>query len=194
MRIIYVYTHWCETAVEAIRKHAPDALFIETPHLYDYNAVMFDNWNSGEDLVVIEEDKVVHYGVIPAFADCDEPWCVFGYSTYPAPYTRPITFGLGCTKFSAAAQREFPATDFMVPDDPAWGKCYDCDGAGCWRFLDSRINKCMLKHGYQTHLHGWVEHLHQYPDDWGEKIGQYLDGFGPIEVKATIRRRSPVPI
>ena len=190
MRILYVYTNGCAPAAEAVRKHAPGAIFIETPHIYDYNVIMAENWNSGEDLVVVEEDKVLHYGVIPSFNDCKHPWCVFAYTTFPQPYTRSITIGLGCTKFSAEVQQEFGPEEFLVDDSPEWGVCPDCNGKGCWRYLDSRIDKCLWKRGYSSHVHGWVEHLHKYPADWNETVGVTLEGYGEVDVTATIRKRS----
>jgi len=191
VRVIYVYSQWCAPAVEAIRRHAPGAVFFETSGLYDYNVVMAQEWDSGEDLVVVEGDKVLHYGVMPSFADCGKPWCLFGYHSYPPPYVRPITIGLGCTRFSAALQHEFGPEEFLVDDDPGWGFCTPCNGHGCWRYLDSRIDKCLWARGHSPHLHGWVEHLHEYPEDWGETIGQYLDGFGPVTVAGEFRRRDP---
>lgn len=189
MQVIFCYSKHVPRAVEAVKLHAPDAEHVDTSgSVFDYNEAIASRWGLGEDLVVIEDDKVITAGVLPSFASCPEPWCVFSYDNFPAPYTRHITIGLGCAKFSAAVQREFSPAEFLVPDDPGWGTCPDCAGAGCWRFLDSRIGKCLWARGHKSHVHGQVEHLHEYPADWGETTGRWLDG-GPVEIyTAEIRR------
>jgi hypothetical protein len=185
--VLFCYTKRVPPAWDAAKEYAPDAEFIDTSDsIYAYPEAVAFHWNSGEDLVVIEDDKVITSGVLPSFASCDEPWCVYRYMTYPEPYTRWIDIGLGCTKFSAEAQSWFGPEDFLVPDHPDWGRCHDCDGKGCWRFLDSRIDVNFWKRDVRSHIHGDVEHPHPYPDDWGETTGKYMDG-GPVVVAGVIR-------
>lgn len=188
MKVICCYRDLHPAAAAALEEHAPGAVMIPTPGTYDYNEALALHWGSGGDLVVVEEDKVITAEVLPSFDGCPEPWCVFAYETYPPPYTRPITIGLGCTRFSAQAQSWFGPDSFLGPDHPDWGTCGDCGGAGCWRFLDSRIGQNFWSRGISSHVHGWVEHLHQYPADWGETTGQYLEGGGPVEVRAAFRK------
>jgi hypothetical protein len=188
MRVLYCYARYVPRAVEAVRMYAPDAEFIDTSGtIYDYNEAIASRWDSGGDLVVIEDDKVITADVLPSFAACTEPWCVFRYPTYPEPYTRMIDIGLGCTRYSAEVQTWFGPERFLVPDDPAWGLCPNCGGKGCWRYLDSRIDRNLWDRGLRSHVHGDVEHLHDYPEDWGETTGKYMDG-GPVYVSGAIHR------
>jgi len=187
MPVLFCYAKEVPEAVAAVKAYAPNAIFCDTStDIYAYNRAIANHWNTGEDLIVIEDDKVITADVLPSFAACPGDWCVFAYNTYPEPYTRVIDIGLGCTKFSAKAQTWFGPDKFLVPDDPDWGECPDCEGAGCWRYLDSRIDRNFWDRQIRSHVHGAVNHLHVYAEDWGETFGKYMYG-GPVVVAGEIR-------
>ena len=170
MRVICAYTNLHPATAEALAKYAPDAELFETPGTFDYNHVIESVWDSGDDLVVIEQDKIITAEVISSFAACNHDWCVYSYDTFPPPYTMEVSIGLGCTKFSARVQHDIPVSEFLYGDDPAWPTCPNCNGVGCWRYLDSRIDKCLWERNVPTYVHGRVEHMHSYPDpeNWTE--------------------------
>lgn len=172
MNVIFCYASEPHPiALEAVAKFAPDAELVETPGLFGYNEAIASRWGVG-DLVVIEGDKEISSEVIPSFASCDEPWCTFSYYNYPEPYQANCTVGLGCAKFSVALQRQIPTSAFLGPDIPTM-VCRDCDGAGCWRYLDTRIAFAILSRciTFSPHVHGEINHHHEYPDDWAKQRG-----------------------
>lgn len=174
MRVICCYSSEPHPKnVEAIEKYAPQTEFVETPGLFGYNKAIALRWDGSSDLVVIEGDKEINADVIPSFASCDEPWCSFEYFNYPEPWSRTVQIGLGCAKFSAACQMQVPIDAFLCPDPPVAWPCPDCDGAGCWRYLDTRIAIAILSRciSFYPHVHGRVNHHHTYQPDWAKQRG-----------------------
>lgn len=158
-------------AAEAIAKYAPDAEFCQTKGLYGYCDVIEARWTGTDDLVVIEGDKVITAEVLPSFAACGQPWCAstyklqtYGYQIGLITAVLEARSGLGCTRFSAALQREVPAEEFLHDDGLLWPPCPFCEGAGCWNYLDLRMTEAIQHHGYLVcNGHGSVEHKHEYP-------------------------------
>jgi hypothetical protein len=63
---------------------------------------------------------------------------------------RWLDFGLGCTRFRAAAQRAVPAE--AISSKP--GTCSTCNGApGCWMHLDCKIYWAMTEAGIERCVH-----------------------------------------
>jgi len=99
---------------------------------------------------------------------CGHRWCCYAHSIYPMPFTRNVACGLGCVRFSAEVQRLVDPSEFLHEDFDWLLPCRDCGGKGCWRYLDTRIAWALFEHGIFPHVHGYVEHHHVYPDDWGK--------------------------
>lgn len=126
-------------------------------------------WDGSDDLVVIEQDIVIHAGVIPQFLACSGDWCTFGY---PGRDGEWLTDRLGCTRFSAALQRRVLAADFRTAgllqvDVPAGAGAWLGWGARdsvAWPFLDMTISaRLRTAHGLQPCVHEpGVEHRHDY--------------------------------
>lgn len=171
MRVICCYTSEIHPkALGALARYAPEAEIVETKGLFGYNDAIASRWDGSSDLVVVEGDKEITAEVLPSFARCDHPWCVYSYGVYPEPYRREIDFGLGCAKFSAEVQQIVKPSEFLTRDPECLPyPCPDCGGEGCWRYLDSRIMFAMLFRGIESHVHGQVEHHHDYPADWAEQ-------------------------
>src|SRR5215469_3613831 len=111
----------------------------------------------GDDLAVVEHDIEIHAGVLPAFASCPEPWCVFPYEVTGRGTW--LDWGLGCTRFRLAAQRAVPVA--AIEAQP--GSCPECSlpaVPGCWRHLDQKIFAAMTAAGIGRCVH-WpaVTHL-----------------------------------
>lgn len=181
MRVICTHTGpvKAETA-EAIELYAPQTEFCETLGLFGYNEVMLRNWGI-DDLVVIEGDKVITADTVPTFAQCEEPWCCYSYYNFPEPYRREVVTGLGCTKYSLAFQRRFQPREWLFGDHPDWPLCIDCGGVGCWRNLDVRISTLAMRNGLRVHIHGQVEHIHDYSDNsWMKAMDFGIQFMGPF--------------
>jgi len=173
MRIIYCYSGEPNPiAAEAVSKFAPNAEWIKNTHHQSYARNLTDRWNSGEDILVIEGDKEITSEVVPSLAACDEPWCTYGYYNYPKPYQRLITVGLGCTRYSAELQCQIPV-DEIYCKHMATLPCPDCNGDGCWRYMDTRISFAILTRciTFAPHVHGEINHHHYYPPDWARQRG-----------------------
>jgi len=174
MKIIFCYTDVPNPrAAEAIRKYAPTAEWIRTVEHHTYAKELTSRWDSGEDLVVIEGDKEITAEVIPSFEACDEPWCVYEYWNFPEPYQQNTIYGLGCTKYSAEAQRQIPAEEIYRKHDGVLNRCPDCNNDGCWRYMDTRISFAILSRciSFAPHVHGRVNHHHVYDDEWKRQRG-----------------------
>lgn len=112
-------------------------------------------WNgSGEDLVVIEQDVGIRFGVLGAFGACREPWC-----GHPYRVGSSLRVCLGCTRFTRELQAGEPDLLEAVgrigePGLPARG----------WRRLDVRVAGELGRRGYTVHEHlPAVSHFHRYP-------------------------------
>jgi hypothetical protein len=173
MRTIFCYVNKPHPLVaKAVEEFAPDAEWIKNNHHRSYAVALTARWDTGEDIVIIEGDKEITPEVIPSFTSCTEPWCTFAYYNYPEPHQQLITVGLGCTKYTAELQSQIP-TDEIYCKHPATLPCPDCNGDGCWRYMDTRIsfailNRCIV---FAPHVHGRINHHHSYPDDWSEIRG-----------------------
>lgn len=134
---------------ESLEKFAPgvELLDFSGDDFAYWNAIK-ERWTGEEDLVTIEQDMVITEDTIPSFEKCDRLWCSFGYET--VPYAGRVNACLGCTKFSAELQRQFPIGVFNK--DLYW-----CE-------IDINIGRHLYLHGNSLtpHDHGDVQHLHEY--------------------------------
>jgi len=153
-------------ALKAILRFYPQTEFVKTEGLFGYPQVIAARWDASDDLIVIEGDKEINSSVIPSFSACSELWCTYAYETLPAPYTKRVTYGLGCAKFSAELQRIVHSGEFICEDVP-WQPCRHCGGRGCWNQLDVRMARAFEAHGVSNpHVHGQIIHHHKYDPMW----------------------------
>jgi len=125
---------------------------------FAYWRAVRQRWTGEDDLVLIEQDNVIHESVIPQFMTCSGEWCVFPYLIFNSK--QRLTQGLGCTKFSASLQRRAKAEGFEAD-----GSLYTDGKTGIpWNFLDLIIaERLRLGHGLQPHVHEPdIEHRHDY--------------------------------
>jgi len=106
-----------------------------------------NRWTGEYDLVTVEQDNVITAETIPSFAACAEPWCCYEYELEDQ---RMCRIGLGCTRFSAELQRTVPVSEIS---GSAWFT---------WHILDYRVFTTVQRFGFEPHVHGQVEHLHDY--------------------------------
>jgi hypothetical protein len=152
MRVICCYANnFRPETQEALDLYSPDAIRIDTSGAQEnYWHAICRYWTGEEDLVIIEQDNVITASVIPSFEACSQDWCTFQYKgLFPGSM---LTQSLGCTKFSAALQRRFP---------------HEVIGINMvWHLIDFRIGKLFHDlHGLECHVHGEIEHLHDYKSD-----------------------------
>jgi hypothetical protein len=112
-----------------------------------WNAIL-ERWNGEEALMVIEHDIEIHEGVVPGFRECEQPWCAHAYEiTTPGNWT---TRALGCTRYSAEAQRIVPPDTILAVAH----SCSRCDGKpGCWAHIDGQIAQALEEAGVSVHEH-----------------------------------------
>jgi len=149
MRILCCYTSLHPAARRALGEHAPGAALADvTGDPYGYWREIAARWDGTEDLATVEHDIEIRDGVLPGFAACPEPWCVYPYEVHERGLW--LDFGLGCTRFSAAAQRA--VTAYAISAMP--GECSTCHGKpGCWMHLDCKIYWAMTAAGIERHVH-----------------------------------------
>src|SRR5215467_7785983 len=127
---------------------------------FAYWRAIEQRWAGEADLLVIEQDMVIHGQVIPQLEACPGQWCTFAYPIFNSG--QRLTQGLGCTRFSAALQRKVPAAEFAAD-----GRLRDLDRGQDgvpWQFLDLVIaERLRIGHGLRPHVHSPdVEHRHDY--------------------------------
>ena len=125
---------------------------------FAYWRAIKERWDGQEDLLIVEQDVVIHDGVIPQLAECPGDWCLFAYPIFNSG--QRLTQGLGCTRFSAALQRRVDCAEFETD-----GKLYSDGKSGVpWNFLDLIIaERLKVGYGLLPHVHEPdVEHRHDY--------------------------------
>jgi hypothetical protein len=128
---------------------------------FAYWRAIEERWTGTEDLLIIEQDMIIHDEVVPQLLACPQQWCVFPYPIFNSG--QRLTQGLGCTRFGAALQRQIPAAEFERD-----GKLRNIIDPGLtgvpWQFLDLVIaGRLRLGHGLKPHVHTPdVEHRHDY--------------------------------
>jgi hypothetical protein len=159
MRVLACYAEMAPGTREALEKYAPEAEFVYVgDHDEAYWQALNDAWTGDDDLVIIEQDIEITADVLPSFQGCKQHWCSYAY-TGPRNWA-VLTSCLGCTKFSAALQRAFSFPDMVSVKH--------------WEYLDVQVaakiqqNACILSGVRNSsslpHVHGRVNHLHDYGD------------------------------
>lgn len=164
-KVICCYTQMEKRSRLALNKYAPQVEMVNTSRsIWAYGEEIAKRWLGEEDLVIIEGDKEITADVLPSFDRCDLPWCNFSSFVFVGTaMEREVFTGLGCTKYSAFAQQSIRPDDFICPD--VGYVCKICAGKGCWNNLDGRIASALRKCNIDVHIHGRVNHHHDYSEN-----------------------------
>ncbi len=150
-RIICCFTKLHPSTFITVKKYAPTAEFVCTAgNDYTYRDVIREYWTGESDLITIEQDNVITPKVVKSFTRCRKPWCVYSYQG--PPQCGYLYRSLGCTKFSAKLQQQVPFDDF------------DTEGM-VWQYIDAKINGHFWFLDIKPHVHGHIEHYHDYSKD-----------------------------
>jgi hypothetical protein len=160
-RVICCYAHNLRRETQAsVTDYAPGAEFIDcSADDYAYWRAFKDNWDTGDALVVIEQDMEIEPGTIASFDACDQHWCTFPYRIINRGGEHGITVeSLGCTRFSAQLQATVKARRISQDDYRHWGQ------------VASRVAVTLTRYGYRPHVHdGCLEHRHD-KQDYDERL------------------------
>lgn len=143
-------TLWDATR-DSLREHAPDALIIPIPAgdierpWRDYAA----RWGR-DDLLIVEQDVILHEDVIPQFEACPEPWCLFP-ARHHAQGGGFMETGIMCNRFRKEFQEAVPVSAI----EAIGGSCSRCGGVNpkCWAHLDGRTREAGEAAGFRIHVH-----------------------------------------
>jgi hypothetical protein len=172
MSVLLCHTNLHPETAKSVAAYAPEAELIDvTGDDTGYWREIRSRWQGKDDLVIIEQDIEIVPGGVEEMLACDRDWCCYAYTIFRTR-TR-LRYGLGFTKFSAAAQRKVTARRIAE----GWALCTQCQGRGCWNHLDGRISEQLRKAGMKPHVHGDVKHLHDYDS---EMVAMPVSGI-PIE-------------
>lgn len=125
--------------------------------LEDYFWFLKEQWNRGDDLLVVEHDIVANPQAIQEAIQCPEEWCAWRYEHRNGEFSPALGF--------ARFRRELMAREPDLFDEI--GKISDGRGARiqdhsrprCWQRLDVRIHDILGERGYTWHIHETpVEH------------------------------------
>ena len=157
---------WPATAT-SLADHAPGALIIPIPAddierpWRDYA----ERWGK-DDLVIVEQDVILHADVLPQFEACPEPWCLFP-GRHHARGGDFMDTGLLCNRF----RREFMKAVPVEAVEAVPGSCHRCDGGRdprCYAHLDGRTREAGEAAGFKIHVH-WPSVGHRdegQPGEW----------------------------
>jgi hypothetical protein len=154
MKIVCFYATLSPETEQALSTYAPDTEYVDvSADDGAYWRAICERWNTGRDLVIIEQDIEIGPGMLDSFNECPGQWCCFGYHSEPAG-----PGPLGCTRFRAALQRH--VTTKRISPDPYRH----------WAQIAPRMHDTVVRHGYaEPHMHGDVIHHHDYtakPPHW----------------------------
>lgn len=114
--------------------------------------------------MVIEQDVIIHGDVLPQFAACPEPWCLFPARHYATPGGW-MTTGIMCNRF----RREFMEAVPVEAVEAQGGSCGLCRGVNrkCYLHLDGRTREAGEAAGFKLHVH-WpsVGHRESLPGEY----------------------------
>lgn len=160
-------------ALAAAKKYAPGVKIMDTSGSdFAYWEAIAEHWKGEEDLVLIEQDIEINPYVIASFDTCEHDWCSYRYSA-PGVFNWSLAESLGCTKFSANAQRLVPADDIAGSTLTIWaGHKIPSHGRIVWDRIDWRISTHLKASQFAVHVHGNVKHYHPYPATHVNKIVQ----------------------
>lgn len=155
MKICCFYVNLNPKTLDQLNRYAPEAEFVNTAGSdIRYWEELGKRWNTGEDLVVIEQDMQFPANAVESFESCDQDWCVFSY--WGGSYKPAIlNVSLGLTRFSAALQAAISYDRFCNTISNPTTSVH-------WTKLDHRVNSVLQHAGYRSHDHGLTEHYHDY--------------------------------
>lgn len=136
-----------------------------------YWKALKSRWTGQRDMLVIEQDILIHDQVIPQLEACDKDWCVFPYlygtgNVVNLSGPQFMTTCLGCTRFSKRLQRVVNLDTVFTHPKAVYRRqaCADrncTDDAMCWKHIDQVINQVLELAGYEAHWHmPMVSHGH----------------------------------
>jgi hypothetical protein len=168
MQVLCAYTELRPEVVSALDTTGYEVDYVDvSASLTAYWHAIKERWNGLEDLITVEQDNLLEPDMLSLLECCDEDWCCFQYTSTSAGSVpceiedfdgtvnkvTHITYGLGCTKFSAALQRRFPSKDIAAGDYLMWS------------MIDFRFKQMFHDlHRLNPHIHGDVKHLHEPPE------------------------------
>ena len=163
MRILCCYANLRPETAATIAEFAPETELVDvTDDTYGYWHNIRDRWTGDEDLMVIEQDIEITAEVVPSFEACSKPWCLFEYPGHP--FMGTLSSHLGCTRFSKELQRAVPCESMTVI----------AGDRQRWDTLDGKIAIALKEAGYKPHVHGQVNHLHDYSKDKWSKLDCFI--------------------
>lgn len=156
MIVLHAYQHLHEPVVAAIRAQWPDAELVACESRWEPWETIRSVWGQ-DDLVLIEQHKLIHDGVRQAFENCASPWCLFPFELI---HRGNFCYdGIGCVRFRRELQLDFTAQDV----EDGYGSCWECGGVndfftkpprpGCWRHLDGVFANLLPERGYSRCVH-----------------------------------------
>ena len=154
---------------ESLGMYAPDALIIPIPadDISRPWADYAERWGT-DDLVIIEQDVIIHADVLPQFEACPEPWCLFPARHY-ATGGGWMKTGIMCNRF----RREFMQAVPVEAVEAVPGSCPRCKGENqrCWAHLDGKTRAAGEAAGFTIHVH-WpsVGHRDSLPGETEHRL------------------------
>lgn len=139
----------------------------EEPHAYE--GALRSEWGYGDDVAIVEGDKVPTVGMIRHMIGCPRELCAQAYRIYPVTtgmlrteYAHRVRAEDGSIRWLAEGDTEAVSVGFgivrfrasVTARTPEWEP-------GIWNGLDTRVSDWLRRLGYRWHVH-WPEaaHLH----------------------------------
>ena len=141
---------WPATA-SALAQYAQDALIvpIDGSDITQPWTTYASYWGK-DDLLIVEQDVILHGDVLPQLEACPEPWCLFPARHY-AQGGGWMKDGIMCNRF----RKEFMEAVPVEAVEAIYGCCPRCNGLEpkCWGHIDGRTREAGEAAGFQIHVH-----------------------------------------
>jgi hypothetical protein len=158
VRILCCYANLRPETAATIAEFAPGTELVDVAEdKYGYWRNVCERWTGSDDLLIVEQDMELIAEVVPSFEDCPEQWCLFEYQGNP--FMGTLSRHLGCTRFRKELQQAVPLS---LADNLRWD------------VLDGTIAGKLNEAGYSPHVHGEINHLHDYSKDRGSKLESFM--------------------
>lgn len=160
MIVLHLYQHLHPQVARKLLHLWPEAKIINAGHYDTENWDVIKKYWGEDDIVLIEQHKILHAEVFNDFLKCPRPYCLNPHEL--EVHGNWARRSIGCVRWRKELQQRVTAADVEAEHDWLVEAYGNCDATGvCWRHTEFAILQAAEKKGYRVHEH-WPGVMH-----WG---------------------------
>jgi hypothetical protein len=180
MIVLHLYQHIHPPVVRRLLNLWPDAKIINAGHYDAENWDIIKQYWGQDDLVLVEQHKILHGAVFPDFENCSRAYCLNPHELMlHGNWARQ---SIGCVRWRKELQQRVTVEDIEAKHDWLANsslKGYEdviCEAGGgiCWQHTEFAILWAAKAKGYRVHEH-WPGVLHNKLYNGTEECGKYTE-------------------